>query len=195
VARAGDEAEDLRARVEEVEDLGDEKKAERLGEMAENTDNGEDHAGEVAVGVADKDLGRVPVVVKQSAGDTDPREEEVKREEMRVSGWVGVRGEEVEAIVKGDEEGDDDALGNFDAVDTREHVDALWAEHGDAGHVDVVEETKVNEVAEVRLKLDWEDDGSDVEVDKVDDEERDGSQTRNPPFVSPSDIEEVVADA
>lgn len=195
VARAGNEAEDLRAGVEEVEELRDEEQAERLGEVAEDADDGEDHAGEVAVGVADEDLCRVPVVVEQRAGDADPGEEEVKREEMGVGGRVGVRRKEVEAIVEGDEEGHDDALGDFDAVDAGEHVDALGAEHGDAGHVDVVEEAEVEELAEVGLELDGDDDGGDVEVDKVDDEKRDGGQAGNPPFVSPSNVEEVVADA
>lgn len=44
VARAGDEAEDLGARVEEVEELRDEEQAERLGEVAEDADDGEYHA-------------------------------------------------------------------------------------------------------------------------------------------------------
>lgn len=82
VARAGDEAEDLWARVEEVEELGDEEEAERLGEVAEDADDGEDHAGEVAVSVADEDFGRVPVVGEQSYRDAYPRKQEVQREEM-----------------------------------------------------------------------------------------------------------------
>lgn len=195
VTRAGDEAEDLGARVEEVEELRDEEQAERLGEVAEDADDGEDHAGEVAVGVADEDLCRVPVVVEQRAGDADPRQQEVEREEVRVGGRVRVRREEVEAVVEGDEEGHDDALGDLDAVDAGKHVDALRAEHGDAGHVDVVEEAEVEELAEVGLELHGDDDGGDVEVDKVDDEEGDGGQAGDPPFVSPSNVEEVVADA
>lgn len=195
VARAGDEAEDLGARVEEVEELGDEQEAERLGEVAEDADDGEDHAGEVAVGVADEDFGRVPVVGEQGEGDADPGEEEVEREEVGVGGRVRVRGEEVEAVVEGDEQGDDDALGDFDAVDAREHVDALGAEHGDAGHVDVVEGAEVEEVAEERLEGHGDDDGGDVEVDKVDDEEGDGGEAGDPPLVTPADVEEVVADA
>lgn len=195
VARAGDEAEDLGARVEEVEELRDEEQAERLGEVAEDADDGEDHSGEIAVCVADEDLCRIPVVVEQRAGDADPGEQEVEREEMRVGGRVRVGREEIEAIVEGNEDGDDDALGDLDAVDAGEHVDALGAEHGDAGHVDVVEEAEVEELAEIGLQLDGDDDGGDVEIDKVDDEEGDGGQAGDPPLVSPADIEEVVADA
>ncbi|KAG7149610.1 hypothetical protein HYQ46_001466 [Verticillium longisporum] len=48
VAGAGDEAEELGCRVEKVGELGHEQEAERLGEVAEDADGGEDHAGEVA---------------------------------------------------------------------------------------------------------------------------------------------------
>lgn len=101
MARTGDEAEDLGGRVEEVEDLRYEEEAEGFGEVAEDTDDGEYHAGEVAVGVADEDAGRVPVMVEEGAGDADPGEEEVEREEMGVSGRVGVWCCEVEEIVEG----------------------------------------------------------------------------------------------
>lgn len=195
MARTRDEAEDLGGRVEEVEDLGYEEEAESFGEVAEDTDDGEDHAGEVAVGVADEDAGRVPVVVEEGAGDADPGQQEVEREEMGVGGRVRVWGCEVEEIVEGEEEGDDDALGDFDAVDAGEHVDALGAEHGNAGHVEVVEGAEVEELAQVGLELDGDDDGGYVEVDEVDDEEGNGCQAGNPPLVAPTNVEEIVADA
>lgn len=39
--------------------------------MAEDADDSEDHAGEVAVGVADEDLSGEPVVVPEGEGDSD----------------------------------------------------------------------------------------------------------------------------
>lgn len=114
---------------------------------------------------------------------------------MGVSRRVRVWCEEIETIVEGEEERDDDALGDFDAVDASQHVDALWAEHGDAGHVDVVENSEIEELAEIGLELKGDDDGGDVEVDEVNDEDRDGGKAGDPPFVSPADVEEVVADA
>lgn len=59
---------------------------------------------------------------------------------MRVCGWMERRGgrEEVEHVVSGEEEGDDEGLGDFDAVYAREDVDAVWCEDGDCGHVEVV---------------------------------------------------------
>ena len=72
MARAGNQTEDLGGRVEEVEDLGYEEEAEGFGKVAKDADNGEHHAGEVAVGVADEDTGGIPVVVEEGAGDADP---------------------------------------------------------------------------------------------------------------------------
>lgn len=86
-------------------------------------------------------------------------------------------------------------MGDFDAVDASKHVDALGAEHGDTSHVDVVEGAEVEELTEVRLELYGYHDGGYVEVDEVDDEEGDGGEAGNPPFVSPADVEEVVADS
>ena len=163
--------------------------------MAENADNCENHAREVAVGIADKDLGGVPVVPEEGAGDADPGEEEVEGEEVRVRGRVRIRGEEVEAVVEGQEAGDDDALRNLDAVDAGKHVDALRAEHGDAGHVDVVKGAQVKQLPQPGLELGGDDDGGDIKVDEVDDEERDGGETGNPPLVAPANVEEVIANS
>ena len=195
VSRAGHEAEDLGRRVGKVEELRDEQEAERLGEVAEDADDGKDHAGEVAVGVADEDAGGVPVVAEEGGGDADPGQEEVEGEEVGVGGRVRVGRGEVEDVVEGEEEGDDDALGDLDAVDAGEHVDALRTEHGYAGHVEVVERAEVEELAEVGLQLHGDDDARHVKVDKVDDEDGDGGQAGDPPLVPPANVKEVVADS
>ncbi|RFU29736.1 hypothetical protein B7463_g6615, partial [Scytalidium lignicola] len=122
------------ARSEEVEELRDEKEEEGLGEVALDSYDGEDHAGEVAVGVADEDARGVPVVHEQGEGDADEGDEHVEGEEVGVGRWVGVRDEEVETVVEDEEEGDDEGLGDFDAVYPGEDVDAVGAEDGDAGH-------------------------------------------------------------
>ena len=107
---------------------------------------------------------------------------------MRVSRRVRVGREEVQAIVEGEKESDNDALRNFNTVDASKHVDALGTEHGNTGHVDVIECTKVEELAQIRLELKRQNNGCDVKVDKVDDQKRDRGNTRNPPLVSPTDV-------
>jgi hypothetical protein len=79
--------------------------------------------------------------------------------------------EEVQAIIQDEEEGDDDALRDLNAIDAREHVDALGTEHGNAGHVYIVESAQVEELAEIRLQLERQDNGRNVKVYKVNDEQ------------------------
>ena len=81
VARAGHEAEELRHRVDEVEHLRHEEEQQRLRVVPEDRRDGEGHPGEVAVGVADEDLRREPVVPQQRARDGEEREEQVSARE------------------------------------------------------------------------------------------------------------------
>ncbi|KAI9650938.1 hypothetical protein NHQ30_000973 [Ciborinia camelliae] len=119
VARTGDQVEELRDAVQEVEGLGDQQQEEGFGEVPEDPADGEDHAGEITVRVADKDAGRVPVVREQREGYPDEGEEHVQGEEMRHK-----------------EERNDEGLRYFDAVYAGENVDAVGAEDGDSRHGD-----------------------------------------------------------
>lgn len=196
MARAGDEAEDLGAGVGKVGNLGHKQEDEGLGEVAEDADDDKDHAGKVAVGVADEDAGGEPVVGEEGEGDAEEGQEEVEAEEVAVGGGMGVGvGEEVEGVVEDEQGGDDDGLGDLDAVDAGEDVDAVGGEDGDGGHVEVVEGAEVDEVAEIGLQGGGDDDGGDAEVDKVDDEEGDGGKGGDEELVAPADVEEVVAEA
>ena len=58
---AGHESEELRGRVEEVEDLGDEEQQHCLAEVAEDGNHCKHHASKVAVGVPNKYSGGVPM--------------------------------------------------------------------------------------------------------------------------------------
>jgi hypothetical protein len=108
---------------------------------------------------------------------------------------VRIGREEVQAIVEGEEEGDDDALGNLNTVDAGKHVDALGAEHGNTGHVNVVECAEVEQLAKIRLELERQNDGCDVKIDKVDDQQGDRGDTRNPPLVSPTNVKQIITNA
>ena len=112
---------------------------------------------------------------------------------MGVGCRVGVGGQEVEDVVEGEENGYDEGLGYFNAIDACEDIYAVWAEDCNSGHVHVVEGTQVEEFAEVRLQRDRHDDGSDAKVDEVDDEQRDGGECRDEELVAPTDVEDVVS--
>ena len=58
--------EELRHRVHEVGDLRQEEEQHRLAEVAQDADDCERHAGEVAIGVADKRLRWIPGAKLQS---------------------------------------------------------------------------------------------------------------------------------
>ena len=62
MTRTRDEAEQLRARQDEVEDLRKEEEQERLGEVRLNADDGESHAGEIAERIAWECACGVPAV-------------------------------------------------------------------------------------------------------------------------------------
>lgn len=62
--------------------MRNEEEEERLGEMTEDPDNGEDYSGVVAVGVADENLGWVFVVRPDGKRDSEEREEHVEREQV-----------------------------------------------------------------------------------------------------------------
>jgi len=193
MAGAGDEAEDLGRRVDEVEDLGEQHQHQRLAEVAQDAHDDEDHAGEVAVRVAHEDARRVPVVAEQGGRHAQEGQQEVETEEVRVGGRVRVRGEQVQAVVEHQEERHHHGLGHLDAVDAGQDVYAVGREDGHARHVDVVEGAQVEELAQVGLQRDGDHDRRHAEVDKVDDQQRDGGEGRDEELVPPPDVEEVVA--
>ena len=65
VARAGDEVEELREAVQEVEDLGDEEEEERLAEMAQYGYHSKTHSRKIGERVPHKHARRKPVVIPQ----------------------------------------------------------------------------------------------------------------------------------
>ena len=75
--RARNQVEKLGCRIYEVENLRDEQQEQCLAEVAEDADDGEDHAGKVAVCIADEDTGWVAVVGEQGEGDAEKGKEEV----------------------------------------------------------------------------------------------------------------------
>lgn len=92
---------------------------------------------------------------------------------MRVGCRVWVGCQKVEAIIDRQQERDNDGLADFDAVDTSQDVDTIRAENGDTAHVDVVQEAKVEELAQVRLQRDGDHDRRDTKIHKVDNKKGD----------------------
>ena len=96
--------EKLRGGVDKIENLRDEQEQQGFTEVAQDSDNGKDHAGEVTVRVADENPCRIPVVSPEGEGDADEGEEKVDAEEVGVCCWVDVftppnPGAEIERVV------------------------------------------------------------------------------------------------
>lgn len=108
VARAGDDVEQLGRRVKEVGDLRDQQQHEGLAEVAQDADDDEDHAGEVAVRVPDEDARRVLVVREEREAHAQKGQEEIQAEQMAVHRGVWVCGRQVEGVVEDQQERDDD---------------------------------------------------------------------------------------
>ena len=88
MARTRNNMEELGSRVDKVEDLRDEQKQQGLAEMAENCNDHKDHAGKVAVCVADEYTRRIPIVREECKRHPEEREQEIQREQMGVCRWM-----------------------------------------------------------------------------------------------------------
>lgn len=177
MARAGHEVEQLRAGQEEVEDLRDEQQHERLAEMAQDSDDGEHHAREVAVCVPNKHTRRVLVVPPERQRDRDEGDEVVCRRQVRVDRRVARAvfcqepRDQVQRVVHEEQRRDDQGLQDLDPVNPSKHVDAVGAEYGHGGHVDVVNPAEIQGLApEVCLEGKGEHDLGDAVVDKINDQ-------------------------
>ena len=165
VTRTGDDAEELREREEEVEELGKEEEKQRLGEVTKDahlsvttlshTHRSEGDAGGVGEGVADEAARRVAVEVEERERGGDEGHDDHRREDVvahivyasrqRQTLTVRSADDDVDDVDAKQRAGDHDGLGvthslhahltHLQSVDARVNVDAVGAE--DAQHDDV----------------------------------------------------------
>ena len=112
--------------------------------MAEDGDDSQSHAREVAERVAREDFAWIPVVSQQAETGAKVGEEEVERE-LVVVAEISTQRHKVEDDEAG---GDDDTLTNLEAVDASKYIDGVCAEHCQHAHVDIVKEAKVDRRAQ-----------------------------------------------
>ena len=82
MSRAVNDPEDLGQWDQEVEDLGQEEKEHCFCEVAQDTHHGEGHAGKVAEGVSHKHFRGELVVLEQTQGHKDKRNDDCHWEDM-----------------------------------------------------------------------------------------------------------------
>ena len=149
VAGAVHNSEDLRHWKEEVNQLRDEEKHHSLGEVTKNSADGESHSSHVAECVPNKSLRWESVVLEEGKSAEEEWNYDGQWIGMVLNGLSGNFG--VNPMVKIDfhdvvdhnEAAHDEALSNFDTVNTSVNVDGVSAEYGYVSHINVVQNTKV----------------------------------------------------
>lgn len=86
-------------------------------------------------------------------------------------------------------------MGHFNAVYASQDIDGIGTEYSNAGHIDVVKRTQVEQFAEIWSKGKWYDNAGYAKVYEVDNKDGYSSKGRNKELMPPSNIKEVIADA
>ena len=68
---------------------------------------------------------------------------------------VGQASTERHQVEDDNTEGNDDALTDLETINARQDVDGVGAEHGQEAHVDIVEHTKLDTVAQQPSEQSW----------------------------------------
>jgi len=125
VSRARNDAKELRERNSEVEELRDEKQEEGLAEMAKDASHPKGHAGKVCETVANKYLGRIPVVVDQGKRACKKRQRE-KHGQLVLSSKGSTK---LKVVMNQNRAGNNARLGGLQTIDTGIDVDRIGAKH------------------------------------------------------------------
>ena len=138
--------EELRHRVEKVDDLGQQENEQSFGKVAQDADHGENHAAEIAVGVAHEHLRRVPVVLPQASGHAQEGNDEDGRKQVRVVGRRRQRRKQVAQVVEQEDHTQHDGLAHLEPVDAGQDVDGVWRKNRQRRHVGVVAHAQVEQL-------------------------------------------------
>ena len=151
---------DLGHRQHEVEDLREEEEDHGLREVPQNTDHGKGHPCEVAEGVTDEDFRGELVVLEETQGHEDEWDDDGQRENVLRYCLRSRTDVDLDNVVKQDEASYHEALTCLDTVDTCVDVDRVCAENCEKPHIDVIEESKVDNGADQGSDEFWHNDVS-----------------------------------
>mmetsp|Transcript_6929 Transcript_6929/g.16698 ORF Transcript_6929/g.16698 Transcript_6929/m.16698 type:complete len:405 (-) Transcript_6929:244-1458(-) len=191
VPRAWHKLEELRRRVQEVEDLRREEEEERLAEVAQDASDAEGHASKVSERVANKHLRGVPVEGEQRKRGRHQREHQVGREEVPLLDRALLRLGQLHEIVQQEGESKDQRLPRLEPVHASENIDGVGAEAGEEHHVDLVGKPELEELGRPKgvPQGPRDHDGGSA---RVGDEEGQGGEKGERELDSPRDVEDVV---
>jgi len=122
-------SEDLWHRQHEVEDLREEEEDHGLREVPQNADHGKGHTCEVAERVTHEDFRGELVVLQETQGHENERDDDGQRENV-LRYCLGSRTDvNLDNVVKKDEASDNEALTCLDTIDPGIDVDRVRAEN------------------------------------------------------------------
>lgn len=98
--------------------------------MTEDTNHDKYHASKITVCVTNEDAGGIPIMYQQREAHSEKGQEEIEGEEVGVRSRVRIGGEQVEGIVEGEEQGNDNALADFHPINPSKNVDAIGTKDG-----------------------------------------------------------------
>jgi hypothetical protein len=88
VSRAVYDANELRDREEEVDELGNEEEHESLGEVALDCGHGQGHSSEVREGISDEDLRRIRIEVGQRQHTAQEGKHQIQAVHVLLAAWT-----------------------------------------------------------------------------------------------------------
>ena len=161
--------------------------------MPKDANDSEYHAGEIAVCVADENLRGVFVVAPKCHGDANKWQEEEEREQMAVRSRMRIPRKDIQTIIQHQQRCNNQTLTNFNPIYPGHNIYAVGTENRNRCHVYIIQPTQVEELAQIGMEEGGDYDTGDAEIDKVHDQDGDGGEGGDEEFVSPADVEEVVA--
>lgn len=122
-------SEDLGHREHEVEDLREEEEDHGLREVPQNPYHGKSHTREVAEGVTHEDFRGELVMLQETQGHENERDDDSQRENVLRYCLRSRTDVNLDNVMKQDETSDNEALTCLDTIDTGVDVDRVRAEN------------------------------------------------------------------
>jgi len=142
MAGTGDDAKELRKRVDKVDELRDKEDHESLTKVTQNTGNGKRYASKIGKSVTNKDFRRIAVKVEESEGTGKEGKEKKDTEDMLIV-FVFRSPFELEEVVDQHADGNHDGLSRFKTVDAGKDIDAVCAKDDHTRHVELIKDPQI----------------------------------------------------
>mmetsp|Transcript_10647 Transcript_10647/g.26474 ORF Transcript_10647/g.26474 Transcript_10647/m.26474 type:complete len:245 (+) Transcript_10647:641-1375(+) len=192
MAWARNELEQLRHRVDEVENLRHEEEEDSLRVVSKDGCDGERHSSEVAVRISDEYLRRVPIMSKQRQRSEEEGHHQVERKKIVIMQRALGPSVQLNSVVENHGRGDHDRLTHLEAVHTGENVDRVGAEDCQRCHENVIQRPESECLPQPWSQELGKHDERASSIHGIHDHEWERGRQRKPQLVSPTEVEHIV---